>query len=175
MIQLRLTEKLRKEFGISPSSLIEPTECHEGLGSWTLNLFKVRNQKAIIFVNDKTLYSFIIYKIRKDKFFNLVVYFVNGFTQLLEFDGFNEQEINHLTKGCNKICFTKTYSKSVLGNVNDLVWHYQMHVLDYGDFKHADVGNIIYKLNRMPQKNIGWSYSIDVVKKIATNVDYSYH
>jgi hypothetical protein len=56
---------------------------------------------------------------------------------------------------CNEIDSTKTNNMSVLGNVNDLVWHYQMSVLDYGNFKRADVDYIIHKLNRMPQKNIG--------------------
>jgi len=56
MIQLRLTEKARKEFGIKSTALVEPVDCQDGLGAWTLNVFKVGVQKAVIFVNDATLY-----------------------------------------------------------------------------------------------------------------------
>ena len=167
MIQLRLTDKTRKEFGISPSSLVDPIQCDEGLGAWALNVFKVGPQKALIFVNELTLYSFILFGLRKDNAFDLQRVFLKGFIQLLDADGFTEREISFLTLGTEEIQFTKTWSKSVLGNVNDLVWHYESWVQDYGGFKNADIGQIISRLNRMPQKNIGWGYSIDKVKAIA--------
>ena len=169
MIQLRLTEKVRKEFSIQQSLLSEPKEYQSGLGAWTLNIFKVRNQKAVIFVNDNTLYSFIIFGLRKDNTADLSKIFLNGLFQLLDTDGFTKNEINFLTQGYEQIEFTKTTSKSVLGNVNDLVWIYKSSVLSCGGFKNADIGRIIHSLNRIPQKNIGWVYSIEKVRSIIVN------
>ena len=166
MSQLRLTEKVRKEFSIQQSLLSEPKECQGGLGAWTLNIFKVRNKKAVICVNDETLYSFIIFGPRKDNPSDLSRLFLNGLFQLLETDGFLRSEIDFLTQGCDQIQYTKTNSKRVLGNVNDLVWHYQYAVLDYGGFKDADIIHIINSINRMPQRNIGWVYSIEKVRSI---------
>lgn len=125
MSQLRLTEKVRKEFSIQQSLLSEPKEYQSGLGAWTLNIFKVRNQKAVIFVNDNTLYSFIIFGLRKDNTADLSKIFLNGLFQLLDTDGFTKNEINFLTQGYEQIKFTKNTSKNVLGNVNDLVSLYK--------------------------------------------------
>ena len=154
MIQFRLTERVRKEFSIQQSLLSEPKECQGGLGAWTLNIFKVRNKKAVICVNDETLYSFIIFGPRKDNPSDLSRLFLNGLFQLLETDGFLRSEIDFLTQGCDQIQYTKTNSKRVFGNVNDLVWHCQSAVLDYGCFKNADISHIINSINRMPQRNM---------------------
>ena len=125
MSQLRLTEKVRKEFSIQQSLLSEPKEYQSGLGARTLNIFKVRNQKAVIFVNDKILYSFIIFGLRNDNTSDLPKIFLNGLFQLLDIDGFTKSEINFLTQGYEQIKFTKNTSKNVLGNVNDLVSLYK--------------------------------------------------
>ena len=100
-------------------------EYQSGLGAWTLNIFKVRNQKAVIFVNDKILYSFIIFGLRNDNTSDLPKIFLNGLFQLLDIDGFTKSEINFLTQGYEQIKFTKNTSKNVLGNVNDLVSLYK--------------------------------------------------
>ena len=169
MIQLRLTEKLRKEIGIRPSALSEPIEEGLGLGHWTLNLFQVGRRKAIIFVNDKTLYSFILYGLRKDNANKLPELFINGLVQLLKVDGFKDAEIVQLLGAEIEVEFTKTNSRKVLGNINDLIFHYQCLVGDAGGFEQADVDNFIHRLNRMPQRNIGWGYSIDAVKELLKN------
>jgi hypothetical protein len=169
MIQLRLTEKLRKEVCIKPASLIDPIEGGNGLGHWTLNLFQVGRSKAIIFVNDKTLYSFVLYGLRKNNSSKLAELFINGLIQLLEIDGFSDSDIIQLLGSSTDIAFTKTNSRKVLGSVNDLIFHYQISVGDAGGFEYADIGAIIHSVNRMPQRNIRWGYSIDAVKDLLKN------
>lgn len=169
MIQLRLTEKLRKQIGIKPSSLCAPIEESTGLGHWTLNLFPIGRRKAIIFVNDKTLYSFVLYGLRKDNSNDFHNLFIKGLVQLLEFDGFSDKEIESLLSDYTEIEFTKTNSKQVLGNINDLIFHYQCLINDAGGLEFADLGEIIHRLNRMPQRNIGWGYSVDAVKGLLKN------
>lgn len=166
MIQLRLTEKLRKQIGIKPSSLCEPIEGNNGLGHWTLNLFPIGRRKAVIFVNDKTLYSFILYGLRKDNSNEFHELFVKGLVQLLAFDEFTEQETKLLLSEYNEIEYTKTNSKQVLGNMNDLIFHYQYLINDAGGLEHANLGEIIHRLNRMPQRNISWGYSVDAVRQL---------
>lgn len=166
MIQLRLTEKLRKQLGIKASSLCESIEESNGLGHWTLNLFPVGKRKAVIFVNDKTLYSFILYGLRKNNSNDFNELFLKGLVQLLANDEFTGKEIDLLLSEYNEIEYTKTNSKQVLGNINDLILHYQFFVNDAGGLECANLGEIVHRLNRMPQRNIGWGYSVDAVREL---------
>ena len=50
--------------------------------------------------------------------------------------------------------------------MNDLVSLYKHSILYEGGFKNIDIGRLILDINRTPQKNIGWSYSIEVVKEL---------
>ena len=167
MIQLRLTQKVQKVAGLKPSDLSEIQESTSGLGSWTVNLFNQDRRKVLIFVNDRTLYSFILYGVRKEHYINLKESFCLGLQQLLSVDGFIENEQNYLMQGMDNISHSKTNSKKVLGNMNDLIWHYQFLISEGGGLENANIGDIIHHLNRMPQRNIEWSYSIEAVAKIA--------
>ena len=167
MIQLRLTQKVQKAAGINSKQLVEVSEAKTGLGSWTVNLFNQNRRKVLIFVNDTTLYSFVLTGIRKEHYGKLSECFGLGLLQLLEVDGFTEKEIAFLIAGVGQISYTKTNSRKVLGTVNDLVWHYQHSITLGGGLGQADIGGIIHRVNRMPQKNLEWSYAIDAVREIA--------
>ena len=169
MIQLGLTQKIQKAAGIKPVNLCKIEDQDIGLGNWTVNLFNQERRKNVIFLNDKTLYSFVLTGARKEHYANLSEIFCRGLNQLLKIDGFTESQISYLTAGLDDIRFTKTQSKSVLGSLNDLVWHYQFHISDQGGLQFADVGEIIHRLNRMPQNNLEWAYSINAVQEIAKN------
>ena len=167
MLQIRLTGKLQKELGIKPIDLHEPVGSSKGLGNWTANLFTEDRRKALIFINEKTLYSFMLFGVRKDNIKNIKQVFINGLVQLLEVDGFTDQEIIFLTTEYTEIQFTKTNSKKILGNLNDITQIYKASIYENGGYKHANIGEIIYRYNRMPQRNIGWGFSVEAVKEIA--------
>lgn len=166
-MQLRLTGKLQKELGLKPKDLCEPQSSSVGLGSWTANIFTEDRRKALVFINEKTLYAFMLFGVRKDNIQNIKKVFVNGLTQLLTMDGFSEQQIKKLMAGYDQVQFTKTNSKQILGNLNDITQLYQFSIHQGGGFKYCDINEIIHKLNRMPQRNIGWGYAIDAVREIA--------
>lgn len=169
MNQLRLTQKVQKAAGLKASELSEIDGEETGLGSWTVNLFNQDRRKVIVFVNDKTLYSFILFGVRKDHYKKLPEIFCRGLHQLLSVDGFNEREIGYLMSGLDNITYSKTNSKKVLGNMNDLIWLYRFLISEHGGLEQADIGAIIHQLNRMPQRNIKWTYSIEAVSEIAEN------
>ncbi len=62
--------------------------------------------------------------------------------------------------------YTKTNNKQVLGNMNDLMSLYKELIYMNGGLKHCDLTAIIHQLNTMPQKNIGWGYSVDLAKEL---------
>ena len=62
--------------------------------------------------------------------------------------------------------YTKTNSKKVLGNMNDLMSLYKHYIYSDGGLKYCDLTDIIHRINKTPQRNIGWGYSIELAKEL---------
>jgi len=168
MIQLRCTQKLLKEIRITKSEVSDISQGDSILGNWYANIFSVDRRKAIVFVNEKTFLSFIVYGISKRNIKDIKEIFINVLCQLLSLESFSKNDIENTMKGCEEIQYTVTNSKTVLGNVNDIVKLYKHFILYEGGLKSCNLFEIIAKINRTPQRNLNWSNSIETVKEIIT-------
>ena len=165
-MQIRCTQKLLKELGVKNRDLSAIEESDSVLGNWYANIFTLDRRKTIIFVNEITLLSFIMYGIRKDNIKKFPDIFINGVEQVLAMTGVRENIIKNVVSEYSSIILTKTDSKKVLGNMNDLIWMYTNHVQSDGGFKHVDLFEVIARINRTPQRNIGWNYSDEITKEL---------
>jgi len=166
MLQFRCTGKVQKELELKPSNLSEPETGNSLLGNWYINIFTVDRRKTFIFMNEKTLLSFILFGIKKSNVKKTPEMFLNGLDQVLTIEGFSIEQINKVFDGYEVFEFTKTTSKSSLGNMNDLVSLYKHSILYQGGFKCTNIGELILKINRTPQKKLGWSNSIEIVREL---------
>jgi hypothetical protein len=164
MLQLRCTAKVIRELGLRSGQLAMPAQGESKLGNWYLNLFTVDRRKTFVFVNERTLLSFIVFGVKKSNIDKTPEIFLNGLDHLLVLERLEPGEINRVFKGYESLEFTKTNSRKVLGNMNDLIDMYRYHILYEGGFREADIGSIIMRVNRTPQRNLGWSSSIDMVR-----------
>lgn len=162
-MQIRCTQKLLKELSKSNNQLAEIENTDSLLGSWYANIFTLDRRKTLIFMNERTLLSFIIYGIRKDNIKNFPVVFVNGIERVLAMEGVRQDIIDKILEQHSTIFFTKTHSNSLRGNMNDLVNMYKHIVLYDGGLKHTDLFDVIAQVNRTPQRNIGWRNSVDAM------------
>ncbi len=119
MIAFRCTQKMFKELRISRSGLTEPEEGF--LGSWFVNVFRIGRRKCVFFMNDQTLYSVVLYGMKKNDFDNIGRRFVAGLTANLQQDGFPAEVVASVGMTCHPVVFGKTNSRSVLGSQNDLI------------------------------------------------------
>jgi len=117
-------------------------------------------------MNEDTLLSFVLFGIKKTNVRKTPELFLRGLDQLLTIEGFTLNQINRVFEDYDTYEFTKTISKSVIGNMNDLVDLYKYSVAYDGGLKHCDLGELILKINRTPQRNIGWSKSIEKTKEL---------
>lgn len=136
------------------------------MGDWYANIFTLDRRKTIIFMNERTLLLFIIIGIRKDNIGNFPLVFVNGVERVLMMEGVDEIMIDAVLNDYKEIHITKTDSKSLLGNMNDLVNLYKHFVIYDGGLKRTDLFEVIASINRTPQRNIGWQNSIEAMKDI---------
>lgn len=136
------------------------------LGNWYANLFTVDRRKTLIFMNERTLLSFIIFGMRKDNIGNFKEYFYRGLRQLLLIENISNEKIEEITAQYETIEFTRTDNRTVLGNLTDLVNMYKYLILYDGGLKECDLTSIIRQMNRTPQRNLGWKYSIDILAEL---------
>lgn len=168
MIQFRCTKKVQTQLGIKQSELSTIKEPDSTLGNWYVNLTIIDRRKTFLFVNERTLLSFILYGVKKSHSPEIHEIFLRALTQLLTMENIGLEEINKIHEEYFDIEFTKTESRKTLGNMNDIIDLYKYHIYSEGGLKYCNLSAIIHEINRTPQRNIGWKYSIDAVKELLT-------
>lgn len=166
MLQFRCTVKVQKEIGIKSKDLSEISDSKSMLGNWYVNILTIDRRKTFLFVNEKTLLSFILYGIKKSNITSIHEMFLKALNQLLLMEGVDYSTINKLNNEYLHLEYTKTNNKRTIGSMNNLMSTYEHFIYSDGGLKHCDLITIIHKINKMPQKNIGWGYSIDITKEL---------
>lgn len=162
---IRCTKKLQKAMGLKTSDLVEVAPYNSLLGSWHANLIDIDRTDCILFVNDQTLFNFIIPDVPKTQIKDLSHLF-KGFLQcVLAEEGFPQSIQQAILADYADIDYSNTNSKKVLGSMNDMAFHYQCHIEDCGIHSYL-VPNIIKKINRIPFKSIGYKYPIELLNSL---------
>jgi len=161
---IRCTKKLQKEMGLKKSELCEIEPKFSYLGSWHANLIYIYRRKCILFVNDKTLFNFIAPDVSRAEIKTLSVLFESFLPCVLSDAGFDASIIERIMSEYDEISYAKTKSRSVLGSMNDLAFHYRLHIQDAGGVHSYRVPSIIRKLNKMPMGAIAYAYPLDTLR-----------
>jgi len=163
---IRCTKKLQKEIGLKPNDLVEEDAETGRLGSWHANLLLIDRRKCVLFVNDKTLFNFIIPGVKKAELVKLDDHFKSYLQCILADEGFNKTICDQIQQEYDTIGFASTNNKSVMGSMNDLAFNYTVAIQQDGGVNRCILPQIIYQLNRMPMKAIGYGDAIDALKSL---------
>ena len=154
--------------GLKNGDLAESEPSFSLLGSWHANLLHINRRKCVLFVNDKTLFNFIAPDVSRTEIKELNVLFVGYLSCVLSSEGVPEAAKNKIMEEYRKIEYSGTNSKSVLGSMNDLAFHYKYYLSNCGVHS-ADVPGIIHKLNHLPMGALGYKHAIEALKTIYKN------
>jgi hypothetical protein len=166
MIQIRCTQKVIKALSLKEKDLCDVKQPSGLLGNWYSNLFVLDRRKTLIFMNERTLLSFIITGIKKKNIKDLPIVFCNGINQLLLMENFDDNVISNVTNECLEIELTRTANRSLLGNLNDLIHLYKSFILADGGLNLCNLDSITKKINRTPQRKLEWSSSVEIAHEI---------
>ncbi|MGV6816680.1 MAG: DUF6933 domain-containing protein [Thiotrichales bacterium] len=95
--------------------------------------------------------------------------FLGHLSCILSDEGVDEIAKNKILSEYESVEYARTKSRSVLGSLNDLAYHYTYHIQDAGGVYSAMVPEIIRKLNRMPMGALDYKYSIEALKERIKN------
>ncbi len=162
---IRCTKKVLVEVGLPLNELYETDITQLPIGDWYANIIKVCRKKCIMFVNEVTLFSFPVFGIPKSKMKNLADIFRKFLSEELEREGFEDLTIVKVLQLYKNVGIGRCTNKSILGNMNDLAYHYKNMPINHEVFDLQDVYSATRDINRIPQKNLDWEYSIVKLKK----------
>ena len=153
--------------GLKKSDLFSSEPTNEApLGPWHANLIYIARRKCILFVNDITLFNFIVSDVKRDQIKKLADMFKTTLSCVLSEEGISGPRLEHILSGCEDAKISKTDSKKVLGTMNDLAYHYELSILDAGGVHSYQIPEIIKKLNRMPMGALEYGSPVEALKKI---------
>ncbi len=135
--------------GLKPHDLVQADEQTSDLGGWYANLLLIDRRKCVLFVNDKTLFNFLVPAVTKPEIKQLGVMFRNWFQCLLAEEGFDADQRSQIMQDYAHIKYANTNSKQVLGSMNELVFMYKYHIEDEGGIYTPAMPQIIHKMNRV--------------------------
>jgi flavorubredoxin len=163
---IRCTKKLQKEMGLKKTDLIEEEPTFSFLGAWHANLIHLDRRKCVLFVNDKTLFNFIAPDVSRDQIRDLANLFKGYLACVLSEENIPEPEKIKVIAEYEKVGYSNTNSKSVLGSMNDLAFHYKYDIQAEGGVHSSSLPSIIKKLNRMPMGALGYKFPIEALKAL---------
>jgi len=161
---IRCTKKLRKEMGLKKVELAESEPKFSFLGSWHANLLHIDRKKCVLFVNDKTLFNFLVPDVSRSQIRKLYSLFKGYLECVLSEEDFSKAVKTRIMEEYQEIEYSNTNSKSVLGSMNDLVFHYKYHILSEGGVHSSALPSIIKKLNHMPMGALEYTFPIEALK-----------
>jgi len=163
---IRCTQKLLKEMGVNTSSLKDSNLSGAVLGDWYANMIKISRSKCILFVNERTLFSFLVLKAPRAKLSNLKNVFINNLKQTLIHEDIDEQVIKNIIDQYLNIEYCKTNNRSILGSMNNIAFMYEQLILLRGGIKECNIQGIIHSINEVIHENIGWKYPVELLTKL---------
>jgi hypothetical protein len=157
---IRCTGKLQKEMGLKKSDLCEVVPKFSYLGSWHANLIYIDRRKCVVFANDKTLFNFIATDVSRAQIRELDTLFRGLLHCVLSDEGFEPAVKEKIVAEYDAVAYAKTNNRSVLGSMNDLIFHYKLLTQNAGGVHSFAVPGIIRQLNRMPMQAISYKFPI---------------
>ncbi len=151
---IRCTAKLRKEMGLKPQDLETRETDDVCLGQWHANLIYIDGKKTVLFVNDRTLFNFIMPDVARahirelDKMFRLML------SCTLADEQVPEKIRESILSEYKEIGYAKSSNRSVMSTANQLAHHYDYHIFREGSIHSPLVPQIIRNQNRYPWQTL---------------------
>jgi len=120
------TKKITDLLKIVPETY-KPEDDTSVLGSWYANLFLVERKKCLIFVNSRTLFSFVVINQTKKDIEQISNMFKRNLLKRLHAESISPDIIARIMKDHEKITICKTSDRRILGSMNELIFHFRVH------------------------------------------------
>jgi hypothetical protein len=163
---IRCTHKLLKEMGLKPNPVTVGNPAQgRPLGDWYANLLRIERRKCLLMMNSQTLFSFLLVGVSRDSLRDLPALFCSELRKILEYEGAGSSYIDLALDEYQSVGIATTADRGLLGSMNDLAYHYKAGIDYSGGLGKCNLPEEMRQVNRMPQRTIGWKYSIEALNE----------
>jgi len=162
VIVFRGTHKLLKEVCLRRDELGDASDGF--MGSWFVNVFRLERRKSVLVTNDRTLYSVLLWGLRRADFDDLGSRFIAGLASNLKRDGFDTGLVASIGIACHPIEWAATNSRSVLGSMNDMISISKYMVALQRQDIESEVVYLNCELNRTPMSALKHIVAMDEMR-----------
>lgn len=171
MPRFHCTKKLLAHLGVpvSPQADLEQAYTHAEprLGDWYANLIRLENRNAVLYTNERTLFSFLVFGIRAKTPGLLPSGFIKGLAAALAFEGHGEAEVGAiLSEYEGVVCFTTAPNQKVLGSMTAIVQDLEHIIRHKGGLPFTDLDDVVHRFNNTPWSAIGYRHPSELVREL---------
>lgn len=163
---IRCTAKLLKEAGFKPNEFQRDEPRFSFLGQWHANLIYIDGRKSVLFANDRTLFNFIAPDINRAQIRELPKVFRSFLSCVISAEAFPENVKSRIMGEYEDLELAKSSSRSVLGSLNDLAFHYKYSIVNAGGVHSWKIPDIIHQMNRIPMQALKSNYPIEEIRAL---------
>jgi hypothetical protein len=130
-------------------------------------LLTIDRRKCILFTNEKTLYSFLVPKVKKDNLKNIVDEFLLDLSMNLQAEGIPIEVISKVMQEYSDIGFAKTVNKHVLGSMNELTFQYKDIIMNrYARIEQVKALELNREINRTIMGGINYLKPVESLREL---------
>ncbi len=160
---IHCTQKLLKELSVRLTD-VSTIPTPEGLRNWYANLIRLDRKKCLLFVNEKSLYSFLIPGIIKANLKDFHNLFLSNLIMNLQYEGIPVAIIDRIKDEYKEIGFAKTASKHVLGAMTQLAFEYEVLIEMKEGLGNIKILEMNKEINRTILKGIKYLHPIEALR-----------
>jgi hypothetical protein len=163
---IHCTQKILKELSVPLADISTIPAPADGLGNCYANLIRLDRKKCLLFVNERSLYSFLIPSVIKANLKDIHTLFLNNLIMNLQYEGIPVEIINHLKDEYKEIGFAKTASKHVLGAMNQMAFEYEVLIQMKEGLGNIKILELNRDMNRTILKGIKYLHPIEALRDL---------
>ena len=160
------TKKLQRAFGLTPTPAEHPSTAR--LGNWYANTIRLERRTAILFTNEKTLFSFVMLKGKARTIDKLHFSFMRGLAMSLALEGHRDKDIEELVNDYGlRPAIGAASDRRVLGTMNQIALDLDFILYSRGGLNACDLGDLIHRINNTPWQATDYNFSSKLVSQLA--------
>jgi hypothetical protein len=155
MPSIKCTAKLVKRSGLK---LDVPKR--QSPDDWHANIFTFDRRFYVIFVHDTTRLTCLAGPVKKADLQDMETLLKGSLQTVLIHEGFGENAMAYALSKIADMQICKTDNRSVLGTINDNLFHITHHAAYGGGVESAGLATLAAQVNHMPLSPLKWTYAI---------------
>ena len=164
MTTFRCTKKLLQHIGVKPGDSAQRKEL---FGPWCANIVRLDRRSAVIYTNERTLFSFAMFKVKAKNPQQFHAVFLIGLSNALALEGHSQPTILKVLETHDASpSYTVIANRRVLGSMNAIYQDLSHMVWYQGGLANSNVSDLTHKLNNTPWGAIGYNQASQLVAEL---------